>query len=238
MINLILRLIILTAFLSGCAHEPSIYFTRDYPTGLENDEAVSVVLEKYFECVEMDCTDSKTQAKEQDIYNLIAQKIGKIKPNINMVPFDKFRSIAFPGQAFNDSKITPDSIIRLLNDAAFLNRISPLRLRYLIILELHASKGVVGTGVELSQFPVWGIVRSSKKNVTVTATIVDVKRKQVSGKISSSKWGESGYMVPFLLILPLPPIPYSDFVETPACTGLVEPLVRFLENKDGADKSK
>lgn len=255
MFNMILILLILTAFLSGCAHEPVTSQTRNYPTGLGNDEALCIVLDKYCECPagssgsdyffvmnglkkceSWDCTESRSKEKEFDSF--ITREMKKFKPNINVVASDKFRSTAFPGKEFGDCNVSLDSILLLLNDAEFLNRISQTGLRYFIILDSTSAKAKTETHYPIWGPGFWGVCKSGDKIVNVTATIVDIKFKRISGSISSRTSGEVGSCVPVLLVLPLPPMSYIDlpdsvFHETSAWTGLAEPLVRFLENKDG-----
>ena len=255
MVNFIVSMLILIAFLGGCAHEPLISFTRSYPTGLGNDEAVCIVLDKYCQCPasssgsdyffvmnglknceSWNCTES--QSKEKQFDSFIGREMKKFKPDINVVLSDKFRSTAFPGKAFEVCKLGPDSILQLLNDAEFLNRISQTGIRYFIILDSRSAKA----GTE-THYPIWGpglwaICKTGDEIVNVTATIVDIKFKRISGSISSRTSGEVGSCVPVLLVIPLPRTAYIDlpdsvYHETSAWTGIAEPLVRFLENKDG-----
>ncbi len=153
-------------------------------------------------------------------------------PDIRIVTATKFRDLAFPNRSFLDTPRSPQSLIPYLKSAQFQERIAPLRIRYLIILDIE--DWTYGRHIEVatgSGTPLWAFGQEWERSVQIEAVVFDIKEGWESGKVTSSSTGKSGAVIPVCLCIPLFPIPYSPAQGSRACHELGKTLAIFIAGR-------
>jgi len=77
----------------------------------------------------------------------------------------------------------------------------------------------------------WAVSESWARHSNFHALVLDVKRYSESGEISSRSEGAVGYVLPVLLIIPLPPIPWLSMTESEACSALGSAVAKFIVDR-------
>lgn len=83
---------------------------------------------------------------------------------------------------------------------------------------------------------VWVVGRESTRETQINARIYDIPNAQLTGYLSTKQTGTRGYVVPVLVIFPLPPVPYSTMTEQNTCKAIGHSIGRYLINNEGLAK--
>src|SRR5262245_10822054 len=208
--------------------------TRETPTGIGTGEGISVILTRYAERDECkdplkeDCwTRSESEDTEKRFDRCLIGSMAKHSPALRVVPGSEFRRLAFPGASFLDSPRSPESIMPLLGDPELQRRIAPLSVRYLVLLDVSTSalnrrKTVSGASVA------WTMKESWARSSCVNAVVLGTKGASRSGAISADVSGDAGVVVPFVVVMPLPPVWWSPATESSACADLGKAVANFI----------
>jgi hypothetical protein len=108
---------------------------------------------------------------------------------------------------------------------------APLRLRYIVILDAATREVGRGATVDFDR-GVWGVGSEWTRVSELSAAVLDVTSAQQSGTVGSQSWGKAGFVVPFVLVIPLPPIPWSSFTESRACNALGPAIATFVAGEE------
>lgn len=230
-----LCLALIAASLSGCASKPYVNTDRFAATGIESGEAITIILGEYQECkdhVDGGCpASSLTENSEREFALCLSGAMGAAERDLKIIPAETFWLTAFPGIAFQDLPRSSEVLTVLLKDEGFRGRIAPLNLRYAIVLKVSTRESGRKTTFGASQ-GVWGIGRESIRASSISAEIMDLREARPSGRLSTRVRGQAGFAVPVILIIPLPPVPYSAMTETRACGSLGKAVANFVTGKD------
>ena len=225
------------ALLAGGCSAPTkalITQTRETPTGIGPGEGISVILTRYAERDECkdpqkeDCwAHSESEDTEKRFDRCLIRSMAQQKPTWPFVPGSEFRRLAFPGATFLDSPRSAESVMPLLDDPELQRRIAPLSVRYLVLLDVSTSalnrrKTVSGASVA------WTIKESWARASRLSAVVLDIQRASRSGEISSDASAGAGVVVPFFVIMPLPPVWWSPATESWACADLGKAVAEFI----------
>ena len=104
-----------------------------------------------------------------------------------------------------------------------------MNLRYLIVLKASTTESGRKTTFDMND-GVWGVGRESDRFTFIAAEILDIKEVRQSGSLNAHASGKAGFMVPFVLIIPLPPFPYSAMTESHACSSLGKAVAQFISD--------
>lgn len=220
--------IVLLAFiLFGCgvkAHDVS--GERYHPTGIMPEEAVVFLLnesKKQFINIE---TENEERSVERCLQNAIRDTNSRWK----IITANEFRHTLFPGKNFVDVPHSAETLLLSFQDKEVLRRAQSLGIRYLIVIEKDThTYGEEGTFA--AEGGIWGVGQSWTRYSHFLATIIDVKQQEKSGFLLSTASGQAGYIIPFFVILPLPPVPLLAATESKACSSLGSAVVNFIEGK-------
>ena len=233
-------LCLLTLLVSGCSatKKAVVNQTREAPTGIESDEGISVLLARYAEgdeCKDLNSEDCGVHFESEDTEKrfdrcLIRSMAKENPPPLRVVPGSEFRRLAFPGTAFVDSPRRPESVITLLGDSEFQRRIAPLSVRYLVLLDVSTS-ALGRRQTADGQLLLWVMKESWARTSRLTAVVLDIKGASRSGEIIADASGAAGVLVPFVVLMPLPPIWWSPATESWACAELGKAVAEFIRGE-------
>ncbi|MBI2876418.1 MAG: hypothetical protein HYY20_06015 [Candidatus Tectomicrobia bacterium] len=221
--GLTLCLLAITSLWVGCT-TVQVRESREASTGAEPGEAVTVIF--------YSTSGSEARSAEKKLGGCIARAIRKAHPFVQMVPADEFRRTAFPDLDSEAVPRSPESLTLLLNSPVFLERIAPLRLRYLVLV------GGITTEQHYKQdSPIWcggGMgaagclgVAIWDKNSRAGAFILDIKRASVAGEVRVTASGH-----PWIAALLIYPIGLPAFTESRACGELGEAVAKFIASSN------
>jgi len=179
---------------------------RSNPPSIGQDEALAIV-------VSYEARDLESAA-----VRCISEAVTKAYPSVRIVLPDEFRRVAFPDLPPEGSPYSSEYLALLLNDPRFLERIAPLRLRYLFSVSGVTEQGVVGAG---AGGPVGLIVWD--RSTRLTASVLDLKQAQPAGDLQASVSGN-----PWVLIVGGLPLGIPSMTESQACEDLGKSVTKFL----------
>jgi hypothetical protein len=203
-------------------------------TGIEPEEGISLILGVERECKqksEAECLPSSvSESAERTLEYCVANALRAEKSDMRIIPAEEFRRVAFPGARFQDMPRTIKTLLPVLQDAGFRQRVIPLNLRYLVVVRVSTQKVNPETHLRVDE-GVWGIEKNWERVSLAVAEVLDVKQARQSGGSTAESRGLEGIAFPFLLIVPLPPVPYSSPTETSACQSLGKAIGKFVLQK-------
>lgn len=217
---LFVALIMISLFLAGCR---SVQVTEDRksPTAVATGEAVTVILN--FSSSE---SPADAHAAEEKFSACVTRVLRRKHSHIRIVPADEFRSVAFPGLDVEAAPRSPESFFILPGNREFQTRITPLGIRYLVII-----------GGETETRPGWGDIlcgggyggggciglKTWKKTSRLGAVVIDLKQAVTAGEVKSTVSGHH-----WIAILAVFPLGLPTFTEGRACYELGEAVARFI----------
>lgn len=156
---------------------------------------------------------------EKAAVRCISSAVTKTFPFVRIVSADEFRRAAFPDLPADAAPHSAEFVALLMNDPRFLQRIAPLRLRYLISVSGATEQSVVGAGGGgPAGLVVWN------RSTRLSASVLDLKREQAACELSASVAGN-----PWMLIVGGLPLGIPSMTESQACEELGRSVTKFLE---------
>ncbi len=229
-------LLAVVAGLAGCA-TTSVSVDRAATTGIEPGDSVAVILGRPTDCeahAGKECPDAfLAEATEKDFERCLAAAMLAERSDLTVIPTDELRRAAFPGSRFEDAPRSIAALLPLAQSAEFRRRIAALKLRYVLLVRVATETANAKPVFAASSGGVWGVGGEWDRISSVTAEILDLREARQSGALTASSYGRAGFVVPVLVIIPLPPVPYSAMTETEACKALGKAVVEFLQRADG-----
>jgi len=201
------------------------------PTGLAPQDAVAIILTAPVK-------DEQLSELERPVTGCVQSALAQVEADIRIVSGQEFRKLAFPDLTANQIPSGYFAWQRLLREPAFIQKIAPLDLRY--VLAVDAEQGRRLTEVEWNAAtsmvggPGPSLTASWDNEVLLETIVVDAKHRRVAGAVHAYAKGNSGagvslvtFPVPFLLPHGMPSFPFGV-----ACSGLGEKLATFLADKN------
>jgi YajG family uncharacterized lipoprotein len=214
--RLIIPLLVTALMLVGCT-QVSVLTFREMPTVIEPHDAVAIA-------VSGETTDFAADAE-----GCVSKALKAAFPTLRIISSDDFYRIALPEVEKSVRASTDISV--LLKEPAFRERIAPLGLRYLVLIEGGTQqKGEPIIGVGGGPGPtVFGW--SGKRQSSLWASILDLKKYQPAGHVSAEAIGKPWWtcvgLGPFCL-----PLGAAAFTESGACAKVGEGVVQFLKGEE------
>jgi hypothetical protein len=215
--RIISGLVATVLMLGGCT-QVRVQSLRDMPTLIGAHDAVAIV-------VSGKITDLAAAAE-----GCVNKALKEAFPALRIVSSDDFYRIALPDA---DASVRADVSVLLKEDPAFRERIAPLGLRYLVLVEggtqQQGEPFIGGEGAGLGAITAFGW--SGKRQSSLVAWIFEVKEYQRAGYVSAEA---TGY--PFWTCIGMGPlcIPLgaAAFTESGACAKVGEGVVQFLKDEE------
>ena len=195
------------------------------PTGLAPQDAITAILEEQAEA-------RQSTALEETVTGCIQDALRETHPAMRMVSADEFRRAAFPDLTPVETPPGTFSWEHLVTDIGLQERIAPLGLRYLIVVDVEEGRDPIhlhGGGAEGALV----IGGDWKRWSRMRATILDITNHHVAGYVASDAVGKSAAGVFILYIFP---VPYgkASFPRETACWKLGEGVAKFLAGESSS----
>ncbi len=211
------------------ARKANVTQDRYIPTRISPAEGVVIILHE----ASKNSTNIESESKEREIESCIGTAMRNENQELKMVSAKEFRNSLFPGKRFEETARSTESLLSALQDNSSRYKVDKLGLRYVIVVGTHTSTFEQHGKFELSdRLWAWGYTKSWTRSSRFWAIIIDVRQRAKAGRISSSSDGNAGYVIPVLLVIPLPPMPFFAATESKACFALGVEVGRFLVGND------
>ena len=225
--------------ISGCTKNAQVFSFRNQPTIATPEPVVTVLLSYYGDCDQFGDTtcfeafDSPAWDKdlspdrEEDLASCVFDGIQSVIPSAVFLPPREGRIRLLGAENAAPPPVTVESTLPLVSATN-----PPGQSRGYIVL-VHMSTKAVDKRMDFQASGyMWAIGREWSRETFCSVDIIDAASTRVAGKVSSSVSGKSGWGLPFLLIFPLPPIPWYAGTENKACWALGEAVGNFLNGVD------
>lgn len=220
--------------LYSCGAEKAYVSVDRYnPTGISAGESVVVLLNESLEYGER----IESESKERSIETCLRKAFPKENLKWNTMSAKNFRTKMFSGLKYEDSPRTAEGLLAFLEDETSRHRVEILGIRYLIVVDTNTFNYDEKLDFAAEQ-SMWALHQSWTRSSSLTAFVIDVRQSAKSGMFFSRSTGKAGFVLPFLVIIPLPPIPLVAFTEGEACSALGTAVASFLEGQEGASMER
>ena len=212
----------------GCGAKPAYVFQERYfATNIMPGEAVVILLNES----RIQHSSAESESKERSVELCMGTAMQSVNPQLKIVPANEFRRTLFPGKAFEDTHRSAEALLVFLQSKEAQSQVQDLGIRYLIVIDTDThSYGEKGEFA--AERGVWGVGKTWTRYSNFLTFIIDIRHPVKSGALSSSSSGKAGFVVPFLFILPLPPVPLIAATESEACSSLGKATIDFLEGRE------
>jgi len=226
--------IIFISILCCCgAKKAYVSVDRNLSTGISPGDSVVILLNESKE----HGVNIVSERKEKSIENCMVNAMTNKNIKWNIVSAKIFRRTIFPGKKYEDTPRTVEDLLLFLQDEESRHQVEMIGIRYLIIVDTNTYN--YGEKSDFAaQGWAWGVSQTWTRSSNFTSFVIDVKQPAKSGGFSSSSYGKAGYVLPFLLVIPLPPIPIFALTESQACLALGTAVVKFLEEREESSEEE
>ena len=169
---------------------------------------------------------------EKNLTDCLANALRKSNPNVRVVPGDTFRRIAFPDLDYEQAPHTAESLVTLAANQVFQQRISPLGLRYVVILGGADEENLQGGNIRCTPLALAPPVACFggyvwDKRSRLGAIVVDIDEARAFGErtVHASGKAERG------MVGPIPLWSVTD-TQSMACQELGDALARDIAERE------
>jgi hypothetical protein len=213
--------------LYGCgAKKAYVSVDRYNPTGISPGDSVVVLLNESIEYGVRIESERKERSVERCLRNSFAEENIQWKT----MSANDFRKKMFPESKYDETPHTVERLLVLLQDERSRHQVEMLGIRYLIVVDTNTFNFDEQLDFAAEQ-SIWALHQSWTRSSSLTAYVIDVRQSAKSGKFFSMSSGKAGFVLPFLVIIPLPPIPLFALTEGEACSALGSAVASFLEGE-------
>lgn len=232
-------LMVWVAILAGCASAPEVATTRLGRTGIDRDMTIATIVLADERCAEhrektgTNCASPEAIARSNDVFVGCLDRAIKVgKHAINVMPGHVFHLRFLAGIQPSYELLDAETVPELLAVPAIQHAVSAANIGYVILLQStttdsdrHTTFGAGGAA--------WAVGRESTRETTLVASVWSVLPSTKVGELEQRAHGQTGWMVPVLIIIPFPPIPYTSDTESKACEAMGHALAEFLYSEAG-----
>lgn len=196
-------------------------------TGIEQGESVVFLLNSFME------NNERKESEEEEKYLDVCVKsaLSGHKAEYQIISSKEFRKTFFPDTNFENVPRSEQSLIQTLKNEAVHKIFETSKLRYIVSVDIETSntnkESDFNTQILTSSF-----VKQWTRISNFHAIVIDAKLKSKSGEFLSSSTGRAGYVVPILIILPLPPVPWFSMTENESCSAMGKAIHNFILSND------
>lgn len=231
--------LVLTSVLAfaGCASAPEVWITRTAPTGIQRDTNVAVMLLFHQSCLEHrdrtggNCAPSTVTAQmNNEVAECLQNALEGTPRRVGVIPGHVFHARFLAGDLADYERLTQSATLALLRRAELHEALSQAGIGFVVLVQVETRESGRHTSVVVDggSGGGWGIGRTSTRATHMVATVWSVEQSVEAGVLKQSSVGESGWMVPMVLVVPLIPIPYASATESTACRVMGTALAEFL----------
>ena len=191
-------------------------------TGMDPKDAITIVLNKYNLHEERNESEGEEKALEKCVMDGMADE----KPILKIIPAKEFRKAVYPALKYENAPRSQEALKDSLKDEAVRNRITDLRVRYIVTVDINTDSSDSQWGFEGNQ-AVAVVSQSWARYSHFGATIIDAKNQTQAGYIAQASQGHTGWFLGVLVFVPVPGFLFSR-TEADACSKLGLELQKFL----------
>jgi hypothetical protein len=227
------RLCLMVTFAVACSGCMSLKqytnHSRLFPTGIDGDQSVTFLLASHEECVSGgECRQSPVESAQREFENCLSGAVLAQNLQIKVLPAADFLRDAFPGVNIAQAPRNSEALLKRFQDGVTTNQ----ALRYVVLVTVTTSEGPSRRALVPGGGGGFILAKSRTRSSRFAADVVDVRESRMAGTVSSEANGSRGMMVPFVLIFPLPPVPFGDATETFGCGSLGKAVAKFIAEKE------
>jgi len=227
--------LILVLAVAGCASAPEVSITRTASTAIQRDTDVAVLLLFHESCLEHrdrtggNCAPSAVTAQmNEEMANCLRNALADTPRRVGVIPGHVFHARFLAGDQADYERLTQPTTLALLGQAELQEALSQAGIGFVVFLQVETREFGRHTTFEGGSGGGWAIGRTSRRETDMVATVWSVEQSVEAGVLKQRAVGESGWMVPMVLVVPLLPIPYSSATESTACRVMGNALAEFL----------
>lgn len=224
--------------LAGCASQPPVITERLAATGVHRDMTVATLVLYHENCREhreregTNCAPGEVTAQlnEEAAECLASASVGT-QPVVTVMPGHVFheRYLASIQQEYEE--LDEASVLGALDQPAIGGLVAQEGIGCVVMLEVFTRDADRQTTFAAEQ-GVWGVGRESQRTTMYKATVWGSAVRGRVGTLALQTKGRTGWVVPVLVVLPLPPVPYWSNTESRACEAMGDALVEFLYSEE------
>lgn len=236
--RLFVRAVIILAaawVIAGCASAPEVSITRTASTGIPRDTNVAVMLLFHKSCLEHrdrtggNCAPSTvTEQMNDEIATCLRNALEGTPRRVGVMPGHVFHARFLAGNQADYERLTQSATLASLGQPELRGALSEAGIGFVVLMQVETREFGRHTSVEGGSGGGWAIGRTSIRETDMVATVWSVEQSVEAGVLKQKSVGESGWMVPMVLVVPLLPIPYSSATESMACRVMGNALAEFL----------
>lgn len=232
-------LIVWVVMLAGCASAPEVAITRLGRTGIDRDMTIATIVLPHERCAEhrektgTNCASPAAIARTNDVFVGCLDRAIKVgKHVVNVMPGHVFHQRFLAGIQPSYESLDAETVPDLLAVPAIQHALLDADIGYVIVLESTTTDSdrhttfAAGSGA-------WGVGRESTRETTLVASVWSVLQSAKVGGLEQRAHGQTGWLVPVLIVIPFPPIPYTSDTESKACEAMGRALTEFLYSDAG-----
>jgi len=204
----------------------SVSGERYLSTGILPGDSVVILLNQ----AKMQDVRIENEGKERSIERCLKNAMTYEGMEWKTVSATDFRRRIFPGKKYEDTPHTIEDFSLFIRDERSRREVEKLGIRYLVVVDTNTYNHDEDWNFAAQQ-SMWVVQRSWTRSSSLTAFVIDVRQSAESGAFVSTSSGTAGFVLPFLVIIPLPPIPLLALTEGEACSALGPAVANFLEGK-------
>lgn len=232
------------AAVSGCALAPQVKSERSHPTGIARDLTVGAMVLYHERCAEHrertdgNCAARQVTAQINADYARCLERGFQHRPHrVKVLPGDAIHTRFLAQDEPDYANITPDRAVDLLSRQRTQDALTSANIAYVVLLSAKTVDSNRSTQVDGGIAPggFWGIARSSTRVSTLRGTVFSTAAGARAGTLELTVGGKSGWAMPILLILPMPPIPFGSPTEKAACKSMGDAIAEFLYSTSTPD---
>ncbi len=227
----------LLALLAGCAPAPLVQSTRLGATGITGDTSIGVMVLYHERCVEhhektgTNCAPGNVTADINSQYSrCVGSAFGRSSSRITIVPGDVLHQKYLVAAEPDYRALTPERAVELMSVPAVSAALQQDGVGYVVLLSSTTKDENRHTVVDDEAIDQGMLFfgRKSRRVTEIEAVVFNTATVVRAGDLRLSIEGESGWMVPVIVILPLPPIPYGSRTESKSCKAMGGAIAEFL----------
>jgi hypothetical protein len=220
--------------LAGCATEPPVVTERLAATGIHRDMTVATLVLYHENCKEhraregTNCAPGEVTAQiNEEAAECLSSAAAGTRHVVTVTPGHVFHERYLASIQPEYEELDEASVLDALQRPAIGGLVAQDGIGYVVTLEVFTRDADRQTTLAAEQ-GVWGVGRESRRTTMYKATVWGSALRARVGTLALQTQGRTGWVVPVLVVLPLPPVPYWSNTESRACEAMGNALVEFL----------
>jgi len=220
--------------LAGCAVQPPVVTERLAATGIHRDMTVATLVLYHENCKEhraregTNCAPGEVTAQiNEEAAECLSSAAADTQHVVTVMPGHVFHKRYLASIQPEYEELDEAGVLGALEQPAIGGLVAQDGIGYVVTLEVFTRDADRQTTFAAEQ-GMWGVGRESRRTTTYKATVWGSAVRARVGTLVLETHGRTGWVVPVLVVLPMPPVPYWSNTESRACEAMGNALVEFL----------